>query len=377
MTKQITSDVTKGISEKDSKKIDFLRRTKTSIFILLYFLFLFLLAFFSDPQCQFAPALSVNKCYPFIFYIAFFLSTIWLNYFIAKEINNCFIWYRKTRNDIWLFFLLLFFEIITIWILPVADYRLIDSISLVQAQIIFVSSIFTSLLLISICATIYFKFNGIMVTKSCLLGLLIIVLVYLTFVAVNYLILTKSWFVFVLLVLISFTNDVFAYLGGIFFGKHKMAPKLSPKKTWEGFLTGTIVASVISIALILIMCSTNIPPTNVNYRFIGSFVGWQWFYVTPTNVLSPKYWYWLFLLCITCVIIAVISVLGDLLFSYFKRINQIKDFSNFIPGHGGILDRIDSLSLSSATYFFVSIIVCLCFNGFSPESFLLTQFWII
>ncbi len=377
MKNQITGNITNSISEKDSKKINFLTRTKSSIFITLYFLLLVLLAFFSDPQSQFIPALSVNKLYPFIFYIVFFLSTIWLNYFIAKEINNCFIRYRKTKNDIWLFSLLLFFEIVTIWIFPTVAYGLADDIDLVWAQMIFVCSILISLLLISICAIIYFKSNGIIVTKSYLLGLLIIILIYLTFVAVNYLVLTKSWFVLVVLVFISSVNDVFAYLGGMIYGKHKMVPQLSPKKTWEGFLTGMIVTSIISIALILTMYFTNNPSSNINYSFIGSFVGWQWFNLMSSNTLTQEYWYWLLILCITCIIIAVISVFGDLLFSYFKRINQIKDYSNFIPGHGGILDRIDSLSLSSTIYFVVSIIVCLSFNGFSSDSFLLTQFKII
>jgi len=180
-----------------------------------------------------------------------------------------------------------------------------------------------------------------------------------------------------MLVFISSSNDVFAYLGGIIYGKHKMVSQLSPKKTWEGFLTGTIVTSVISIALILTIYLTNNPSTNTNYNFIGSFVGWQWFNSMPSNALTWEYWYWLIILCITCIIITVTSVFGDLLFSYFKRMNQIKDYSNFIPGHGGILDRIDSISLSSTIYFVVSIIVCLCFNGFSSNSFLLIQFRII
>jgi len=377
MKNQITGNITNSISEKDSKKINFLTRTKSSVFITLYFLLLVLLAFFSDPQPQFIPALSVNKLYPFIFYVVFFLSTIWLNYFIAKEINNCFIRYRRAKNDIWLFSLLLFFEIVTIWIFPAVAYGLVDHISLVWAQLIFVCSILISLLLISICAIIYFKSNGIIVTKSYLLGLLIIVLIYLTFVAVNYLILTKSWFVLVMLVFISSVNDVFAYLGGMIYGKHKMVPQLSPKKTWEGFLTGTIVTSIISIALILTMYFTNNLSSNINYSFIGSFVGWQWFNSMSSNTLTQEHWYWLAILCITCITVTVISVFGDLLFSYFKRINQIKDYSNFIPGHGGILDRIDSVSLSSTIYFVVSIIVCLSFNGFSSDSFLLTQFRII
>ena len=72
--------------------------------------------------------------------------------------------------------------------------------------------------------------------------------------------------------------------------------------------------------------------------------------------------------------VAIVSVYGDLLFSYFKRVNQIKDYSNFIPGHGGVLDRIDSFALAIVSYFILSIIINLCFNGFSSSSFLISQF---
>jgi phosphatidate cytidylyltransferase len=94
------------------------------------------------------------------------------------------------------------------------------------------------------------------------------------------------------------------------FGKHKLAPKVSPGKTWEGFLGGLVTS-----ALIAVLFATLAPLT------------------VSTGTL------------VICAIIATLaSVLGDLTESMFKREAGIKDSGNLIPGHGGILDRIDSLT---------------------------------
>ena len=104
--------------------------------------------------------------------------------------------------------------------------------------------------------------------------------------------------------------DSGAYMFGKLFGKHKLAPKVSPGKTWQGFIGGLFTAGIIS----------------------WGYGAWANLEVTPSTLL----------LC--SVIAALASVLGDLTESMFKREAGIKDSGHLIPGHGGILDRIDSLT---------------------------------
>jgi len=102
--------------------------------------------------------------------------------------------------------------------------------------------------------------------------------------------------------------DSIAYLAGSKFGKHKIHPKISPKKSWEGFFAGTVFA--------LIMGFVN-----------------AWIFKTPSLVN------WLIIAALT----AVFGTLGDLFESVIKRRLKVKDSGNFLPGHGGLLDRFDSL----------------------------------
>lgn len=109
--------------------------------------------------------------------------------------------------------------------------------------------------------------------------------------------------------------DSGAYFAGRALGKHKLAPKVSPGKSWEGAIGGVITSAVIAV---IFLKST---PDNVFGREIE---------IVPFLVLS--------------VVTVAVSILGDLSESMFKRQAGIKDSSNLIPGHGGILDRIDSLT---------------------------------
>jgi phosphatidate cytidylyltransferase len=108
------------------------------------------------------------------------------------------------------------------------------------------------------------------------------------------------------------SNDTFAYLVGISIGKHRLFERISPKKSWEGFIGGIIctqgIAYIISI------------------------------YFTE---LAPIHWY------VVALITSVFGTLGDLVESMFKRSMGVKDSGNFLPGHGGILDRFDGVLLSS------------------------------
>ena len=113
---------------------------------------------------------------------------------------------------------------------------------------------------------------------------------------------------FVYLILITTMTDTFAYIFGSLIGKHKMCPLISPKKSWEGSIFGSLVGTFVS-------CT---------------------FYHAMINTVSLKVVFVTFIL-------SIIGQLGDLFFSKIKRENGIKDFSNIMPGHGGILDRLDSL----------------------------------
>ena len=128
-------------------------------------------------------------------------------------------------------------------------------------------------------------------------------------------------------------NDAFAYFVGVFFGKHKMNPRLSPKKTWEGFFGGVVLTSL--------FCS--------GFAFLLSAVG----HPVMRGLLDIDHWYHIIILS---TLIPLVSVIGDLVFSSIKRHYEIKDFSNLIPGHGGILDRLDSIIFAAIT---VAIYTCI------------------
>lgn len=124
----------------------------------------------------------------------------------------------------------------------------------------------------------------------------------------------------------SYIADTGAYFSGYFFGKHKMSPIISPKKTWEG-LIGSIIISL-------------------------AFVFGVWAIYKYAFDINAKLW----LALLITPIFVLIGVLGDLTASLIKRKSGIKDFSNLIPGHGGILDRFDS-NLMIAPVFYQFIIL--------------------
>lgn len=145
------------------------------------------------------------------------------------------------------------------------------------------------------------------------------VLVMPLIISLNYLIQLSPWVV--LLVLTSiWLADSGAYFFGKQFGKKKLAPTISPGKTWEGFLGALFVVSSFSIAVTYL-------------GFVNSYMAIFFFNL-----------------------ILVLSVEGDLFESYIKRMAKVKDSGDLIPGHGGVLDRIDSLcsSLPLATLILMS-----------------------
>lgn len=133
------------------------------------------------------------------------------------------------------------------------------------------------------------------------------------------------WLVFVS----SWGNDTFAYFTGVLFGKHKMAPKLSPKKSVEGGIGGVAGATLLGLA----------------YGYIVSGHMSE-FFVHPVYTFA-----------IASCIGAILAVVGDLAASAVKRNHQIKDYGRLIPGHGGILDRFDSVIFTAPAVFWAVFII--------------------
>lgn len=112
----------------------------------------------------------------------------------------------------------------------------------------------------------------------------------------------------VYLMLITITTDSYAYIIGRLIGKHKLLETISPNKTWEGMISGTVIGTIIPTVFYVVAVGNN----PIKMLFITLFL-------------------------------SILGQFGDLVFSAIKRYFGKKDFSNIMPGHGGILDRLDSI----------------------------------
>lgn len=114
-----------------------------------------------------------------------------------------------------------------------------------------------------------------------------------------------------LILVLTWTFDTFAYLFGVTFGKHKIIPSISPKKSWEGFAGGFI------------------------FTIITAYIISE--YLSTLN---------LEIIIITSILLPFTATLGDFIASFYKRQAGVKDSGNLIPGHGGILDRMDAFMIT-------------------------------
>lgn len=148
----------------------------------------------------------------------------------------------------------------------------------------------------------------------------------------------QTSFLLIYVILGAIFNDIGAYFIGVLFGKHKMAPILSPKKTWEGFVGGYVISFIISFGFALIVSYNGNP---------------------MLSFLSHNEWYWLLLLSL---LMPLLANVGDLFFSALKRNFEIKDYGKLLKGHGGILDRIDSILVVCLG---ISTIIIMISNGWN------------
>lgn len=129
--------------------------------------------------------------------------------------------------------------------------------------------------------------------------------------------------------LTAWLSDTFAYFTGITFGKNKLCPKISPKKTIEGSLGGILGSVISSLIAGIIFNNLGFSISLIHYGIIGVLSG-------------------------------AMGQIGDLFASSIKRFCKIKDYGNIIPGHGGILDRFDSILFTAPTVYFY--LICIAGN---------------
>ena len=122
------------------------------------------------------------------------------------------------------------------------------------------------------------------------------------------------------ILILTWTFDSFAYLIGSRYGRNKILPKISPKKSWEGFLGGYMSTLIISFIL-------------MNYE----------------EELLEEY-------IIIAFILPITATVGDLIASYYKRKSNVKDYGKIIPGHGGIIDRLDAIFITIPVVFIIKMI---------------------
>lgn len=151
--------------------------------------------------------------------------------------------------------------------------------------------------------------------------------------------LITSSFLLLYIVIGTIGNDMGAYFIGVLFGKNKMIPRVSPNKTWEGFIGGYVISAVASFLFALICSLTGHP-------------------LIPRLDIHGNSWY---LMIIFSLLMPLLANVGDLFFSVLKRNFAIKDYGKMLRGHGGVLDRIDSLIVVGLA---ISTIITLIENGF-------------
>ena len=145
------------------------------------------------------------------------------------------------------------------------------------------------------------------------------------------------------LIIVVMGTDIFALVFGLSFGKHKMAPLISPKKSWEGAIGGS--ASALALGLVFILLYQNISNIVPGVEVKDFFEG-----ILDIEAFHPVVFI-IFIVLLT-LSMSISGQIGDLVASKLKRSFNIKDYSNIFPGHGGVLDRFDSLIYSSVIFLF-------------------------
>jgi len=139
---------------------------------------------------------------------------------------------------------------------------------------------------------------------------------------------THGLYLVILVLLCSWLTDTFAYFTGVKFGKHKLCPKISPKKTIEGAVGGIILTALFNFIILIAF-------NKLAFKTV----------LLPLWAIIP-----------ISILLSIISMFGDLSASTIKRNYGIKDFGKFFPGHGGVMDRFDSVLFVAPTIYAAVVI---------------------
>ena len=183
-------------------------------------------------------------------------------------------------------------------------------ISLLAFPIIYIllyQMILSNLLIVVVCLFCIYEWNKIFKKKNYIFFLGLLVLLFFFFSLLKIYNLEHYNLKFIWLILIAWLTDIGGYVFGKLFGGSKLI-KISPNKTWSGVL-GSLILSQIAFLIFFL---------DINYKLNSNIFFFQ-------------------------ILLSITGQIGDILMSYIKRINNKKDTSNFIPGHGGFLDRVDGL----------------------------------
>ena len=151
----------------------------------------------------------------------------------------------------------------------------------------------------------------------------------------------------VYVLIMAMITDIFALVFGLTMGKHKMAPHISPKKTWEGALGGTLVATIVGVLFLYFY-----PEISHFFHDEGDI---DFFFNIFNYDIFTTHGKIIFVIMLS-ISLSICGQIGDLVASKLKRAYGIKDYSNIFPGHGGVMDRFDSTFFASAIFLIFMLI---------------------
>lgn len=338
MNKNIHIHVNKISDEQKSK---FNSRTKTSVFIVLYSLLVMVLGMLASIE---NPWFSMPKEALITFGILFLISISIVLFLASIELSRCYLKKVNKFHTIYIGILMLLSSFISMISLFPHIYGFEINASFELCRNIFFGIICSSLglLFIELLFLSLIKKDNSLFNKISypIIGSLLPLVFY--FIA--YVMIFKFFTTFLYLMMVTWMTDTFAYIGGSLFGAHRMCPKISPNKTWEGFFVSIFMGTLTLLALL----GAYSPNEQIKLLVFGRREFLEFDMVSNTD--------WWVTMLFGSFALTLVNTFGDLFFSKVKRKNDIKDFSNFLPGHGGILDRIDAL-------FFIVLFYCVaCFT---------------